>query len=79
MSFQNDIYLSMNVTNYIFHQGGEYLTAYDFETLALAVLRFCKCPADALSQITRSRVCVRPTEQHGIADAAHAAGHYTES
>ena len=32
-----DIFTPMHVINHIFHQGGEHLFAYDFETLALAL------------------------------------------
>lgn len=33
----DDIYTPMHVLNHIFHQGGEHLFAYDFETLSLAL------------------------------------------
>jgi len=34
-----DIYTPMHVINHIFHQGGEHLFAYDFETLKFALTR----------------------------------------
>jgi predicted SAM-dependent methyltransferase len=37
--FPDDIYSPMHAINHIFHQGGEHLFAYDFETLSLALRR----------------------------------------
>jgi predicted SAM-dependent methyltransferase len=38
-SLPSDIYTCMHIINHIFHQGGEHLFAYDFETLAWALGR----------------------------------------
>jgi predicted SAM-dependent methyltransferase len=35
----NDIYTPMHIVNHIFHQGGEHLFAWDFETMALMLGR----------------------------------------